>query len=319
MNGFLQRRGWLFLFAAATMLVSSATAQNVTNLVLHGGPFVAPAAIKPPPSPMDYFRRLLAASPQERQILLAKKKPQVRQRILAKVNEYAALDPQECELRLRATELHLYLMPLLRAAPGDRAPQLALVPDNIRDLVKSRLMLWETLPPPLQQEFLDNEHVMSYFSGVDSTNKFAGTPGLSDAEQSRWNALPDNKRNAMTAQFNQFFELSSFEKQKALDALSDNEREQMEKTMQTLDKLPPPQQILCLLSYTKFAGMSPEERAEFLKNAQRWTNMSPADRKAWIDLAAHVPQWPPSPPGLIISPMPPARPNFHSLTATNHS
>ena len=267
---------------------------------------------------MDYFRRLLAASPQQRQALLAKKTPEVRERILAKVNEYAALDPRQAELRLRATELHLYLMPLLRAAPGDRAAQLALVPDNIRDLVKSRLMLWETLPPPLEQEFLDNEHVMSYFSGVDSTNKFAGTLGLSDAEQSRWNALPDNKREAMTAQFNQFFELSSLEKQKALDALSDNEREQMEKAMQTLDKLPPPQQVQCLISYTKFAGMSPGERAEFLKNAQRWSKMSPADRKVWIDLAAHVPQWP-APPSILMPPAPPVRPNFHSLNATNHS
>lgn len=316
MSGFQQGRAWLFSFAAAAMLVSSAAAQNVTNFA-RGGTVTIPAAIMPP-SPMDYFRRLLAASPQQRQALLANKTPEVRQRILAKVTEYAALDPRQAELRLRATELQLYLMPLLRAAPGDRAAQLANVPDGIRDLAKSRLMLWETLPPPLQQEFLDNEHVMSYFSGVNSTNKFAGGPGPSDAEQSRWNALPDNQRNAMIVQFNQFFELSSIEKENALDALTDNERGQMQKMMQTLDRLPPPQRMQCVLSYTKFVGMSPGERAEFLRNAQRWSQMSAADRKAWIDLATHVPQLPPAPPAILMPPMP-ARPNFHSLNATNRS
>ena len=82
---------------------------------------------------MDYFRHLLTMSPQQRETLLAKKSPEVRERILAKVNEYATLDPSERELRLQATELRLYLIPLLHAAPANRDAQLALVPANIRD------------------------------------------------------------------------------------------------------------------------------------------------------------------------------------------
>ena len=61
--------------------------------------------IQLPVSPVAYFRKLLAMSPQQRESALAKKSPAVRARILAKVNEYIALDPDERELRLRATEV----------------------------------------------------------------------------------------------------------------------------------------------------------------------------------------------------------------------
>jgi len=320
MNRFLQGRGWLFSLAVASMLVSSAAAQNVTNLVRHGGPAAAPAALMPPPSPMDYFRRLLAASPQQRQILLAKKSPEVRARLMAKVNEYAALDPRQADLRLRATELQLYLTPLLSASPADRDAELAGVPEDIRDVVKSRLMQWEILPPSLQKEFLDNEHILGYFSGVNSANGLSGASAPSDAERSRWDALPKGERDVMIGQFNQFFALPSLERQKALGGLSGAERAQMEKAMLLFSNLPAPQRIECMQAYTKFAGMTPGERAEFLKNARRWSQMSVAERKAWIDLAAHVPQWPPA-PAMIMPPMPsapPARPNFQSVAATNH-
>ena len=41
------------------------------------------------------------------------------------------------------------------------------------------------------------------------------------------------------------------------------------------------------------------EQAEFLKNAERWSQMSPAERQAWRDLVANVPQWPPLPIGFV--------------------
>jgi hypothetical protein len=321
MNGFYQGRGWLVSLTAAAMIVSSASAQNATNLGLHARPSPVPAAIMPP-SPVDYFRHLLAMPPQQRELLLAKKSPDVRKRILSKVNEYAALDPNECELRLRATELRWYLMPLLRATPEDRDTQMARVPDDIRDVVKSRLMQWEILPPSLQKEFLENEHVLSYFSGVDSTNGAAETPALSNAERSHWDALPESQRDAMIGQFSQFFALSPKEKQKAIGGLSQGDRAQMEKIMQAIDNLPQPQRAQCLRAYAKFASMTPLQRAQFLKNAQRWSQMSPAEQKAWGDLVEHVPQWPPAAPSAIMPlmpPMPTARPNFHPFNATNHS
>jgi Protein of unknown function (DUF3106) len=321
MKCFRQGRRWLAALAVAGFTFSDA-AQSNTNVVLHTGTLTIPAAIMPPPippSPMDYFRNLLAMSPEEREKALADKPPEIRARILAKVIEYATLDPRESEVRLRATELRWYLMPLLRAAPADRATGLALVPDNIRDLVKSRLMQWEVLPPPLQQEFLENEHIVSYFSSVDTTNRLTAESAPNDDEQSRWNALSDNERKTMTAQFNAFFELPPPEKEKALDGLSDEERGQVQKAMQTFGQLPPPQRAECMQALAKFDSLSSAERAAFLKNAQRWAQMSPADRKAWIDLVTHVPQWPPAVPAMLMPPMPPPRPDLHPLAVTNHT
>ncbi len=266
---------------------------------------------------MVYFRKLLAMSPQQRDSVLTKKGPDVRERILAKVNEYAALDPDEREMRLRATDLRWYMTFLLNAPSDQRAIMLASVPDDIHDLLQSRLEQWEMLPPPYQQEFLDNERILSYFSEVDVTHNVVAASKPSDAEQSRWNALSDNERQAVIAQFNQFFELSTEEKQKALGELPDHERRQMEKTLQTFDKLPPPERIQCIRAFGKFAGMSKAQRAEFLKNAQRWSKMTPAERKAWRDLVAHVPQWPPLPPANIMPPVPPLPQDVHALAATN--
>jgi hypothetical protein len=318
MNRFRQGRGWLAALAAAGFTFSAA-AQSNTNFALHAGTLNIPAALMPPPSPMVYFRKLLAMPPEEREKMLADKPPEIRARILAKVNEYAALDPRESDLRLRATELRWYLMPLLRAAPDDRAARLALVPDNIRDLVRSRLMQWEVLPPQLQQEFLDNEYILGYFSSVNTTNRLAIEPPPTDVDQSRWNALPDDKRKTMTAQFNAFFELPPLEEQKALGGLSSEERAQMQKAIQTFDQLPPPQRAQCISAFGKFASMSPQERAEFLRNAERWSQMSPADRKAWVDLVEHVPQWPPAVPAMLMPPPLLPRPNLHSLVVTNHT
>ncbi len=324
MNGICQGRGWLVSFAAAAMIVSSAAAQNSTNFVLHTRSGADISAIMPPPappSPIDYFRHLLAMTPQQREAALAKKSPEVRQKILAKVNEYEALDPGERELRLRATELRWYLLPLLRASPNDRAARLTQVPDNVRSIVEARLSQWEMLPPNLQQEFLDNEHVLIYFSDVNSTNGSGAKP--SDAETSRWNELSDTQRKAMTAQFNEFFTLSPFEKQKALGGLSAAERAQMQQAVQIFDQLPEPQRGQCIRAFARFASMSPQARTIFLKNAQRWSQMTPAQRKAWTDFVAHVPQWPPLPEAVLMPPKPPPAPRLPQssriIVTTNQS
>jgi hypothetical protein len=324
MNGFYQGRGWLVSFAAAAIMVSfaaaaimvsSAAGQPATNFQLHIKPSAAPAAIMPP-SPIDYFRKLLTLTPQQREAVLANKSPEVRVKILAKVSEYSVLDPNERELRLRATELRWYLVPIMHDAPAARDADLARVPDNIRVVVKMRLTQWEILPPSLQQEFLENERILGYFSGVDSTNGTAGASIVSDVDRSRWDALPENERNALIGQFNQFFALPPSEKQKAIDSLTSNQRTQMKHIMQAIDQLPQQQRAQCLQAYAKFASLTPQQRAEFMQDAQRWSQMSPAERKAWDDLAEHVPQWPPaSPPPM--PPAPSAHPVIHPLTATN--
>lgn len=332
MNHFRQGRGWLVLVPAA-LFIFSAAGQNIPDLAK--GPAAAPSlavpAISPPPmpSPVDYFRKLLAMSPQQLQAALSHKPSKVRDRILAKVNEYAALDPDGRELRLRATELRWYLMPILQAPAGQRAAQLVLVPADIRDLVQSRLTQWEVLPPGLQQEFLENEGIAGYFAGLNATNvNFDGqtpqTPSTDD--QARWNAYSESQRQGMIMQFNAFFDLSPMEEQKALGKLTDAERKQIDATLQTFEKLPPYQRAQCIRAFGKFASMSRQERTEFLKNAQRWARMTPSERKTWCDLVAHVPQWPPLPTAAIMPPpmpnmpqMPPVQQSLHAVAATNHS
>jgi hypothetical protein len=146
-----------------------------------------------PQSPVDFFRQLLAMTPEEREEFLTNRPPEIRDRILAKVREYLALDPDERELRLRATELRWYLLPLLRESRGPIAPRAwRRSRTDLRELVASRLEQWSILPPPLQAGiFGERTHpALLLARGFDATprrNPAAGRP--SDAEQARWNAL----------------------------------------------------------------------------------------------------------------------------------
>ena len=260
-----------------------------------------------PRSPVALFRQLLAMTPEERENFLTNRPPQIREGILDKVAEYEALDPNERELRLRATELRWYLLPLLRDSPSNRPAGLALVPPDIRDLVKARLDEWGILPPQMQEEFLENQEALHYFAHLDVSNSMMlrkiAPPGSALA---RWTALTEAEQKQITANVDQFFALTPEEKQAALDTLSDVERGQMQKTLQAFDQLPPDQREECERAFAKFAGMSASEKQEFLRNAERWSQMSPTDRQAWRDLVANVPEWPPLPQGFIAPPpMPP--------------
>ena len=254
-------------------------------------------------SPVDFFRQLLAMTPDERENFLTNRPPEIRERILAKVGEYEALDPDE-----RA----------LRESPTNGAARLAQTPDDIRPLIQDRLQEWIILPPPLQQEFLENERILRYFAHVDVSN---GPPEdvwhrePSDADRAHWDALSEAERRQITAGFNQFFELTSVEKTEALNTLSDAERGQMEKTLQAFDKMPPGQRSECVNAFAKFASMNAPEQAEFLKNAARWSQLSPAERQAWRDLVTHVPEWPPLPAGFVL----PIPAESNPAVATNHN
>ena len=303
MNCLRQARWFSVLCAALQLAVLPLFAGNPTNAPVSIKPSSAPTnTVTQARSPVDSFRRLLAMSPDERETFLTSRTPEIRARILAKVAEYEALDPDERELRLRATELSWYLMPLLRAAATNRAVLLAQVPDDLRDLVQNRLEQWTILPPTLQQEFLDNERTLAYFTQMDVSNNPVENSGRgpSDADRAHWNSLSEAERSQITAGFRQFFELTPEEKQETLNTLSDAERQQMEKTLQSFDKMPASQRAECVNAFAKFASMDAAEQTEFLKNAARWSEMTPAERKAWRDLVVNVPQWPPLPAGFVV-------------------
>jgi len=332
----LQRSTWrdwfAVVFVAGQFAVFPLAAETVTNVPAPQKRFPAitnllPLPPAPPKSPVDLFRDLLAMTPAERQGFLTNRPPANRARILAKVREYAALDPDERELRLRATELRWYLLPLLHRSPTNRAPQLAAIPDDLQSLVKSRLTQWDILPPTLQNEFFESERALRYFSHVDPPlppkPPGQGQPQvLQQNNLSHWNGLPEDQRQKITAQFNQFFELTLVEKQKILKTLSAAERQQMEKTLETFGQLPPGQRQKCIRAFTEFAGMSAPEKQDFLNNARRWSQMSPKERQTWRDLVTHVPRWAPLPANLM-PPLPPARPQLTLHTppalATNHN
>ncbi len=321
MNRLRQRLGWLvFCVAGQWMMFSTAFAgagPGVSPLVkLPSPPTNRSLALPGPRSPVDLFRQLLAMTPDEREAFLTNRPPQVREGILAKVGEYEALDPDERELRLRATELRWYLLPLMQAAPDQRAARLAQVPADMRDLVQSRLGEWIILPPSLQQEFWENERALRYFADVDVKNnptlRQIAPPG---SDLARWSAMTEDQREKIAASVKQFFELTPDEKQAALGTLSDAERQQMEKTLRAFDQLPPNQREECTRAFAKFAGLSAAEKQEFLKNAERWSQMSPADRQAWRDLVVNVPEWPPLPSSAVAPPLLPT--DFHTVAATN--
>jgi hypothetical protein len=322
MNRWCQTHWWLVFFQAGVLLAFPLSAKDATMV---SGPvklFSAPTNSLSPPwvhgkSPVDFFRQLLAMTPDERDVFLTNRPPEIRARILAKVGEYEALDPNERELRLRATELRWYLMPLLRDSPTNPAARLALIPADVRELVQDRLTEWSILPPSLKQEFLENEHILHYFAHVDMSNSLSENFGRepSEAERTHWNELSEAERRQVTAGFNNFFELTPDEKQAALNTLSEAERRQMGKTLQAFDKMPTAQRAECVSAFAKFASMGDKEKAEFLKNAERWSAMSPAERQAWRDLVVNVPQWPPLPIGFVVS----IPGESNSGTVTNHN
>src|SRR5919198_2547183 len=111
----------------------------------------ARAPFPPMPKPqVGYFRELLALSPGELDRALAGIAEPGRKRLQAKLQEYAALAPEEREARLRATELRGYLTPLMRTPSANRGAQLALIPEEYRTVVEERLKVWDTLTPEVQ-------------------------------------------------------------------------------------------------------------------------------------------------------------------------
>lgn len=279
----------------------------------------APAALVPPlppttsaRSPVTLFRDLLSLNPVERRRALTNRPPEIQKRILARLREYDTLQPHERELRLRATELHWYLRPLMTMARTNRATQLARIPDDIRPLVQARLQLWDLMPPPMQREMLDNETTSRYFAQLETATPEERQRLLSnlsperraklEAGIDRWRGLSAEQRDKTLAQFERFFALTPREQEKALTQLSDADRRQMEKTLEAYEKLTPRQREECIRSFEKFAGMSLVERQLFLKNAERWKLMSPAERQAWRSLVNVAPIRPPLASGPTVLP-----------------
>jgi hypothetical protein len=244
-------------------------------------------------SPVAAFRELLAMSFMEQMRYLTNRSPQDRKLIFAKVREYKSLKPSERELRLRVTELHWYLLPLLRMPATNRPARLGMIPEEHREPVEIRLKEWDKLPPELQKELLENEAAISCLTEPATGGR--PLPAMSPERREmldrgirQWQELSEGQREKIMNRFNQFFTLTEEEKEKALKTLSDPERRQIDKTLRKYSELSPVQRAVCIRSFEKFANLSLEERQEFLKNADRWKVMTPDERQGWKDLVSKV-------------------------------
>src|SRR5262249_33786396 len=121
-----------------------------------------------------------------------------------------------------------------------------------------------------------------------------------EADIARWQQMSASERQAICDHFKSFFDLKDYEKKEALKTLSEQERQQMEKKLGEFGKLTKDQRAECVLAFQKFAGMGLVERQQFLKNAERWQQMSPGQRQTWRDLVHQAPELAPLPVGFSV-------------------
>lgn len=300
-----------------TMLwLASALALCPLALRTQTAPVAAPA---PDRSPVALFRQLLTMSPEEQKKAIASRPPEIQQQILEKLQEYKILPAEYRDLRLRETELRWYLRPLMDEPRTNRAARLAQIPGEERKVVEERLGLWDILPPSLQEEWKNNEMVANYFAQTASATPKEQEEMLTlippderaklKAGLDHWSQMSSEQRQKALAGFKNFFTLTPEEKEEALDTVSDEDRQQMKKALDAYGKLTPQQRAQCIHSFEKFATMSVSERQQFLKNAERWNAMTPAEREKWRQLVTVAPIMPQmdSPPRATNLPVRPLR------------
>ncbi len=322
-------------FSLAMPLFAQPAASNTSpnGNVSSTTPAARPTQMDPPlppvfKPPVEFFRDLLSMGTAERNAALTNHTPEDRKLILAKVREYKAMKPDQRELRLQATELSWYLLRLMRTSETNRVAVIKSAPENCRKLLEYRMQIWDSFTPEIRKDFLDNRAAVKAFlelaAGALPHNTFANlTPERRQAlEKSvqQIQGMPENQRQKLLNRFNQFFDLTPQEKERALTTISEQERQLMEKTLHSYGQLTPVQRAKCIRSFEKFAGLTAEERNQFLKNAERWKLMTPDQRQAWREVVSQVPL---IPSGRDTPPIPKApvpRPSRNSPTiATNRS
>jgi hypothetical protein len=286
----------------------------------------APEIPAPPPirSPVDFFRQLLDMSPAQRLQALTNRSETNRKLILAKVREYRSFSENERELRLRATELEWYLVPLMKVPATNRAARLITVPEEYRKMIQARLEDWDQLPESVRKELVDRrESIRVYIqmtSGVPmQTNSIVPRRPAVEEDLKKIQAMSEADRQKLITRFNQYFDLTDHEKQKALRTLTPEDQEQIRKTLSKYENLTASQRAQCIRSFGEFANMTYAERQQFLKNAERWIMMTPDKRRAWREVVEKVSV---TPPTFAATPKPPSPPppgnRRHDLTTNGN-
>jgi hypothetical protein len=258
-----------------------------------------------PPSPIAEFRGWLKQSPEDRQLALAKRSDQSRRLIKQKLDEYSALSEAERERRLNATELQWYVTHLLKMPKARRDAAVREAPPLWQPMILERLTAWDKMPPGLQKEALDHQMVVEYLS-TPASQRESMLRSLPSAERAalserieQWKILPAVERSRLDERVNEFFNMNRERQQRALDSFSDTDRKSMQDALDAFRVLNPQQRDLCIKAFAqfadRFAAMSRPEQIAFLKNAERWREMSPKEREMWRKVVAVVPPMPPWP------------------------
>jgi hypothetical protein len=112
---------------------------------------------------VDLFRELLLMDETERAERLAERAPADQKAIVAKLQEYESLTPEDRELRLKTTQLHWYMLQFMHAPATNRPAILDSIPEADRAMVEDRMNQWTILPPTVQAEVLEYESTKEYW------------------------------------------------------------------------------------------------------------------------------------------------------------
>lgn len=304
----------LVILAGARLLSWPAQAAQVPP----GGPGSAGPAVRTTVpdnatlSRVNYFRELMLMPAAQRENALAEIPEPKRRVLLGKIHEYERLSRPEREHRLRLVELWGFLVPLMKMPPENRGTMLSMIPEGDRGFIQERLAQWDQLPAQFKADVLENKQAILYFLRLQASSPAEREEILAslsepsrralEQEWDKWQSLPAKDRERMCEHFRQFFDLPDREKEKtlkALDTLSEEERLKMQAALDHYEKLPPDQRQMCINSFEKLARMSKEERAQFLRKAERWAAMTPRERETWRSLVTLLPAPQPPLPGEI--------------------
>ncbi|MDB6031557.1 MAG: hypothetical protein JWM16_1895 [Verrucomicrobiales bacterium] len=311
----------IFTFSLVGILTSGPQLLQAAEIKVTPFPPTPPTNV--PSARVDFFRKLVNMTAQERAVALASRDEQQKRVIYVRLREFDQLSPEEREVRLERMKLRSQLISLLHSSLAERQTLLTQFPEDDRPGLEERLGKWDQLPPGLQKAVLENESMLNCVmpGQTVSSNQLQQIlatlpPDLTQKlakDLDRWNSMPVKDREKMYDEFRGLFDLDAAERAKTLQTLSNEERLQMEKTLEAFRNFPKFQRDQCILSFEKFANMTLAERAQFVRNAQSWQQLSSEERQKWRTIVNQFPPFPPSPIRRNI-PAPPAPPPILPVT-----
>jgi hypothetical protein len=272
---------------------------------------------------MDTLRLLLALTPEERAAWLAKRSPAQQALLRRELATLENLTPAARERRLRLLAMRVVMDPLLELAPEARQAAIASLPPSQRTFVEQQLRAWDALPAAQRAERLAAHGgwlPLPTTPGLPTEPPLRAEPppppspefrSRLEDDLHRWSALDERAQTNATRALLRLLDLSPRDQQAVLARLAPVRRQPVERLLSAFGPLDREARARSVEAYWRFAAMGADERARFWQNAERWSALSPDERRAWRTLTAHLP---PLPPGLGPTPdLPPALPAKPSL------